>query len=113
SKVNTLQGSVNLNWNLFNGFATSANVEKARIQVAITANDYALGRRNVAADVERAVASWAAARQQARVSSQLEDNAVKGLQLARARQEVGVGTQLEVRDAELKVTQAKLARVGA
>ena len=54
-----------------------------------------------------------AARTQAKVATQLEENAVKGLQLAKARQEVGVGTQLEVRDAELKVTQAKLSRLGA
>jgi len=112
-KENTLSGSVNLNWNIFGGFATTANVEKARIQVLLTASDFQAGKRGVASDVERAIASWAAARTQAKVATQLEDNAVKGLQLAKARQEVGVGTQLEVRDAELKVTQAKLSRVGA
>jgi outer membrane protein TolC len=112
-KENTLSGAVQLNWNVFNGFFTTANVEKARIQVLLTQNDYIAGRRGVASDVERAIASWSSARAQARVAAQLQENAVKGLQLAKARQEVGVGTQLEVRDAELKVTQAQLSRVGA
>ena len=112
-KENTLSGSINLNWNLFRGFETTANVEKSRIQVLLTENDYMAGKRGVASDVEKAIANWAAARTQAKVATQLEENAVKGLQLAKARQEVGVGTQLEVRDAELKVTQAKLSRLGA
>ena len=79
----------------------------------LAVNDLNAGRRGVAADVGKAIASWASARGAARVASQLEANAAMGLKLARARQEVGVGTQLEVRDAELKVTQAKLSRLGA
>ena len=115
-KANTLSGSVNLTWGLTNfidGYSISSNVKKAELQVAITANDLQSGRRSVASDVERAVASWTSARTRALVTRQLEENSVKNLELARARQQVGVGTQLEVRDAELKVTQAKLSRVGA
>jgi OMF family outer membrane factor len=37
----------------------------------------------------------------------------ENLRLARTRQQVGVGTQLEVRDAELKLTQSELARANA
>jgi outer membrane protein len=103
-----LSGSVNLSWNLFNGLGTRANVRKAEIQVALSENDLASGRRNVASDVQKAVAQLATARQQARVARQAEQTAKEGLRLARTRQEVGVGTQLEVRDAELKLTQAQL-----
>jgi len=109
----TLFGAVNLTWNAFSGFATDANVRKAEIQALISENDLANGRRNVASDVEKAVAQLATARSQARVAVQAEQNAQDGLRLARTRQEVGVGTQLEVRDAELKLTQAQLSRVGA
>jgi outer membrane protein TolC len=109
----TLFGSVNLTWNAFSGFATDATVRKAEIQALISENDLANGRRNVASDVEKAVAQLATARSQARVAVQAEQNAKDGLRLARTRQEVGVGTQLEVRDAELKLTQAQLSRVGA
>ena len=83
------------------------------IQVALAENDLASGRRNVASDVQKAVAQLATARQQARVAQQAEQTAKEGLRLARTRQEVGVGTQLEVRDAELKLTQAQLNVVGS
>ena len=108
-----LFGSVNLNWNLFAGFATDANVRKAEIQSLISQTDLMNARRNVASDVEKAVAQLATARSQARVAQQSEETAREGLRLAKTRQEVGVGTQLEVRDAELKLTQAQLARLGS
>jgi outer membrane protein len=108
-----LNGSINLKWNLFNGFATKAGVEKADIQTALAENDLQNGRRNVASDVQKAVAQLATARQQARVAQQAEQTAKEGLRLAKTRQEVGVGTQLEVRDAELKLTQAQLNVVGS
>jgi outer membrane protein TolC len=63
--------------------------------------------------VERAVAQLAAARQEALVAAQAVATSQEGLRLARARQQVGVATQLEVRDAELKLTQSELARVNA
>jgi outer membrane protein len=108
-----LSGSVNLSWNLFQGFATKGNVEKANIQVLLSENDLENGRRNVASDVQKAVAQLSAAKAQARVAVQSQSTAQEGLRLARTRQEVGVGTQLEVRDAELKLTQAQLSVVGS
>lgn len=104
---------VALSWNVFNGLATRASVRKAELQARLAQNDFESGRRSVAADVEKAVAQLSAARAQARVAQQAELTAKEGLRLARTRQEVGVGTQLEVRDAELKLTQAQLSVVGS
>jgi outer membrane protein len=105
--------SVTLNWNLFAGFSTQASVEKARIGVLQAENDLQNGRRNVASDVERAVAQLQVARQQARIAAQTVQTSSENLRLARTRQQVGVGTQLEVRDAELRLTQSELARANA
>ena len=113
SQNSTLFGSVNLTWNIFAGLATQANVRKADIQTLLSENDLSNARRNVASDVQKAVAQLATARQQALVARQAEQTAKEGLRLARTRQEVGVGTQLEVRDAELKLTQAQLNVVGS
>ena len=113
TKKNTLSGSINLNWNLFAGFSTDANVRTQELQLLQAENDLRNGRRGVASDVEKAVASLASARAQARVSAQAEETAKQGLVLAKTRQQVGVGTQLEVRDAELKLTQAQLSHVNA
>lgn len=104
---------VKLTWNLFNGLATQATARKAEIQALSSGVDLAAGRRGVAADVQKAIAQLATARTQSRVARQAEDTAKEGLRLARTRQEVGVGTQLEVRDAELKLTQAQLNVVGS
>ncbi|MFL5312532.1 MAG: TolC family protein [Myxococcales bacterium] len=112
-EASTLRGSIDLTWNLFNGFATKATVEKAQINTLLAENDLENGRRGVASDVERAVAQLAVARQQVRISVQTLQTASENLRLARTRQQVGVGTQLEVRDAELKLTQAQLARDNA
>jgi outer membrane protein TolC len=109
----TLYGSVVLSWTAFSGFSTTANVRKAEIQALLSENDLMTARRSVASDVEKAVAQLGTARAQARVALQSEQTAKEGLRLARTRQEVGVGTQLEVRDAELKLTQAQLSVVGS
>jgi outer membrane protein len=106
-------GGVNLTWNLFNGLATKAAVEKADIAAASAEVDLLSGRRAVASDVERAIAQLAVARQQAGVAAQSVQTSSENLRLARTRQQVGVGTQLEVRDAELKLTQSELARANA
>ncbi len=113
TKKNTLSGSINLNWNLFAGFSSDAGVRTKLLQLKQAENDYQGGRRGVASDVQKAVASLSAARAQARVATQAFETARQGLQLARTRQQVGVGTQLEVRDAELKLTQAQLSQVNA
>jgi len=104
---------VSLSWNLFNGLNTTASARKAELQTLIAENDLTSGRRGVASDVEKAVAQLSTARAQVRVAQQAEQTASEGLRLARTRQEVGVGTQLEVRDAELKLTQAQLSVVGS
>lgn len=108
-----LSASIGLNWNLFQGFATDATVAKASLQLRQLENDLANGRRGVTSDVQKAWANLSSARAQARVAAQSEDTAREGLRLAKARQQVGVGTQLEVRDAELKLTQAQLSRLNA
>jgi outer membrane protein len=113
NKNSQIAGSVNLTWNVFNGFATKAAVERAHINVLLAVNDLENGRRNVASDVERAIAQLAVARQQARIAVQSLQTSSENLRLARTRQQVGVGTQLEVRDAELKLTQSELARANA
>lgn len=112
-KVSTATVGLTFNWNLFNGLATRAQVEKARVQVLQAENDLSDARRSVAAEVERCVARLAAARRVALVAQRSEEASSEGLELARARQEQGSGSQMEVRDAELKLTQVQLARVSA
>jgi outer membrane protein TolC len=112
-KAGTVSAGVRLSWNLFDGFATNAQVAKALVEVQQAENDLADARRAVAAEVAKAVEQLTVARLLVRTASHNEGNAREGLKLARTRQEVGAGTQLDVRDAELKLTQSQLAWLGA
>lgn len=112
-RAGTLSAGVLLRWNLFDGFATSAQVSKARVEAQQAENELSGARSAVAAEVAEAVEQLRVACQLAVVAAQDEGNARETLRMARARQEVGAGSQLEVRDAELKLTQARLGHVSA
>jgi outer membrane protein len=104
---------VALTWNLFNGLANKAQVDRARLQAEMLASDLQAARRNVAIEVEKALSGFAAARESAQLAAEAERAAAEGLQLGRSRQQQGAGSQFEVRDAELRLTQSQLSRVAA
>ncbi len=108
-----LSATLVLNWNIFNGFADQSSIRRSELLAESNENDLMQGKRQVASDVNTAISNLAGARQRAQVAGQSEDTAREGLRLAKARQAVGVGTVLDVRDAELKLTQAQLAHVNA
>jgi len=112
-QVANLAAGVYFSWNLFNGLADQANVRRSQLLEVSNENDLVQGKRQVASDVQTAISNLVGARQRAKVAGQSEDTAREGLRLAKARQAVGVGTELDVRDAELKLTQAQLAHVNA
>lgn len=100
-------------WNLFDGLRTTGTVDRAAAVAARTGIGAERAERQVGGEI-------AAARQQVitlrRSVSLAVDNlaaAETGLGLARDRLDKGAATQLEVRDAELKMTQARLALIGA
>jgi outer membrane protein len=100
-------------WNLFEGRRTSANVQRAR---SAADRARASAERNVDAVAKEIADGRALAEARARQVSLATDNlrmAEQGLALARERLDAGLATQLEVRDASLKLTQAELALVEA
>jgi outer membrane protein len=100
-------------WNLFEGRRTSADVLRARSGAE---RARASAERNVDAVAKEIADGRALAGSRARQVSLATDNlrmAQQGLVLARERLEAGLATQLELRDASLKLTQAELALVEA
>ncbi len=102
-----------LNWNLFAGRSTEAAAQRARISAERS-------RATAARTLDGVARELTAARQtvigQARQVALAEENlgaADQGLALARQRLEAGLASQLEVRDASLKLTQAELSLVQA
>ncbi len=104
---------LSMDWNLFQGFATDAAVERAQIEVRKERAAYQNTERNVLAEVED---SFQRLRNQERAivfAREQVEAAEEAVRLARGLYEAGRGTSLELRDAELGLTRARLARINA
>jgi outer membrane protein TolC len=106
-------GGVQLSWNLFDGLRTrgkikeaTANYERAGVDVEDTA-------RRIELDVRTAYSSFIEARELLESQKKVQEQAEESLRLARARNEAGTGTQLDVLDAETSLTQARTTQVEA
>jgi outer membrane protein TolC len=106
------QGAVNFGWNLFSGHTTDVNVEKSHLAEAQADTNLEKSRRALAAEVERAARTFEAAAASADLSEKARAVASQGLEVANERFRLGSANSLEVRDAQLKLTQAELALVG-
>jgi outer membrane protein TolC len=99
--------------NLFAGGETRAGVEQAELQAHRAQALLDQGEETVVAEVTNARAQVASLTDSLALEQMILDEAEKSLQFARDRLEAGVGSQLEVRDAALKLSQAKLTWVGS
>lgn len=100
-----------LTWNLFQGRETLAAEQRAGVQARRARAEAAQAEQQVSVEIARARSSVVAL---ARTVSLAQDNltaAEQGLALARDRLDAGAASQLEVRDATLKLAEAKLALV--
>jgi len=104
------QGMLNLalSWPIFDGFATRSGVSKARSELYKTELNKARLAEGV--DMEVRVAFDAVKTAEATVRSQKENVnlAERGLEIAQARYEAGLMSNLEVLDAQAALTQARL-----
>jgi outer membrane protein len=104
----TATAQVVVQWNVFNGRQTLADEERAAIahRRALTLADQAV--QQVSAEIAKARANLVSL---GRAAVLAEDNlraAEQGVKLAEDRLEAGLASQLEMRDASLKLTQARL-----
>ncbi|MBZ4420823.1 TolC family protein [Myxococcus sp. RHSTA-1-4] len=105
---NTFTAGINLTWNLFNGFATAANTRRAEANIRRAQLVLEQAARDIEADVRRSHRSLEAQIEAARLAAANLEAAVQGLKLAEERFRAGAGSTLEVRDAQLSLTQAEL-----
>lgn len=102
-----------LQWNLFEGRATQARVERARITVKKQLAEFDELRRQTAGEVEAARRELVRQLRVYRVAQRQIEAAEEAVRLARGLFEAGRGTALELRDAELGLTQARLTATNA
>lgn len=106
---NTVFGAVVLQWDLFSGFGTQAQVSQAEASVRTAELNLAQAERELDATVRVAVETLQTRIDAARLAAENREAAVQSLALAEERFKAGAGSTLEVRDAQLKLTQAELA----
>lgn len=102
-----------MRWNLFEGRATDGRVEAAEIALrkTVAQRDHLL--RQISAEVEDRLQTLATQEQIRSLAEGSIKAAEDAVRLASGLYEEGRGTVLEVRDADLRLVQAKLAAINA
>ncbi|RMH69726.1 MAG: TolC family protein [Gemmatimonadetes bacterium] len=101
------------NLTLFDGGATRAAVQQAKINHRIAERDYEQKKRDIALEVQEAYLNLIEARERIRVSTEAVRSAEEDLRLAEEKYDLGAGTFIEVTDAQVAVTDAKRSQVNA
>jgi outer membrane protein len=99
---------VTLNWNLFEGRLTSANVQRANVNERRAQLQAEQALLQVTGQIARSRASYLTLSTSAALAEENLKAAEENLKLAERRYDAGAGTQVEVRDALLNLTRAKL-----
>ena len=102
-----------LNWNLFDGGRTDAQVNQFKADQAIAETRFEQDARQARFDVEESYINQRSRLKQIDTATKAVGQATEALRLARLRLDAGVGTQLEVITAEAALTTADVNRVQA
>ncbi len=97
-----------LTWNIFNGFQTSARVEQQEVAVRRAEINYQQARQGVELEVRRALRSLEDARQRIRNQEENVERAQTNYEFVSQRVEQGVSSQLELREASDQLDQSRL-----
>jgi outer membrane protein TolC len=104
---------VQMNLNIFKGFADKAEVERQTINYAKAEEDLIEKERLLKTDVTQAFNILKANKEIVEINATNLESANEDLRLAQERYKIGAGTLLEAIDAQLAVTQARSTLVSA
>lgn len=97
--------------NLFNGFRSDARVEKAKLDIQQANESFQSLNLLLKQQVSAVVNQLETARKRIMAQGRTIQQAQRGYEIAKSRYSTGVGTQIEINDAELALRQAKLNRI--
>jgi outer membrane protein len=104
---------VNMNIPVFNGFLYNAHAKTADLQTEVAKQRLMDERNNIASDVRKAWQNSLQAFERLSLTEQLSDQANLGLHLAESRYRLGLGSIVELGQAELQKTEADIASTDA
>jgi outer membrane protein len=101
-----------ISWPIFNGFLTDHQVDEARARADAIQHDIEGLRQRVALDVQRAYVAWQSAAQRIEQARRTLDTSRAELDLAQRRYDTGLGSIIELTDAQRRYTDdgAELVR---
>ena len=105
---NSVNGSLALSWDLFNGFTTQAQTRRAEAQSRAAELNLRQAERDLEGAVRQAHATVEAQILTTELAALNRKAATDALTLATERFNAGVSSTLEVRDAQIKLTQSEL-----
>ncbi len=111
ARQNALSVGLLFQWDLFSGFATSAQVGRASADLRGAQLQLEQAERELSGEIRRTSAGLDAQLKIAILAERNRAIAEVALRLAEERFNAGAGSTLEVRDAQIKLTQAQLTQV--
>jgi outer membrane protein len=106
-------GSVNVSWQFFQGNLTRSQVREAEANLSVLHAQLEAAQQQVRLAIEQARLGIRAAKAAASIASVAVQNATRRLELAEGRYQAGVGSAIELGDAQLAFTNAQSQRVQA
>ena len=103
----------NLSWNLFQGFFTQSRVTETQALTEAARANYDALDLQVRLDVEQAYIAVVDAAERIAATAKAVESARENLRLAQGRYDAGVGTILDLTDAQLSLTNAEADQVRA
>jgi outer membrane protein len=109
SRNNTLSAGITLSWDLFSGLGTVAQTNVARDNRFTAQINLTDAQRQIEGDIRRNLRAVEVDLEASKIAGDNRQAAADGLVLAQERFNAGLANTLEVRDAQLKLTQADLS----
>jgi outer membrane protein TolC len=107
------QVGLQLSMNLFQGLQTNARVEQAQVDVRKSQEQLISTERNLQTGITSVIGNLKAAQKRIEAQERTVDHAMRSYSIVTTRFLSGAATQLDVNDAQLALTQAKVNRIQA
>jgi len=109
----SMRYGVNLSMNFFNGFSDYVSVQKAKISEKTAKENFEEYKRNLASEIEQYYANYKSYLDIIEINKQNLEAAKEEVRLAEERYQIGAGTALEVREAQVNLTRAEEILIAA